>query len=64
MPRLTQRELEVLRVTRDGKSAWVAGRLLSVSENTINFHLQNINRKLSTASKHQAVLKAMALGIL
>ena len=64
MPRLTPRELDVLRLTRDGKSAWVAGRLLSVSENTINYHLQNLNRKLNTSSKHQAVLKALALGLI
>ena len=63
-PKLTPRELDVLRVTRDGKSAWVAGKILSISENTVNYHLQNIQRKLNTSSKHQAVLKAMALGII
>lgn len=64
VPRLTPRELDVLRLTRDGKSAWVAGKILSVSENTINYHLQNIHRKMNTSSKHQAVLRAMALGLI
>jgi DNA-binding CsgD family transcriptional regulator len=64
IPRLTPRELDVLRLTRDGKSAWVAGKILSVSENTINYHLQNIHRKMNTSSKHQAVLRAMALGLI
>lgn len=64
IPKLTPRELDVLRLTRDGKSAWVAGKILSVSENTINYHLQNIHRKMNTSSKHQAVLRAMALGII
>jgi DNA-binding CsgD family transcriptional regulator len=64
MPRLTARELEVLRWTMDGKSAWAVGEILSVSENTVNFHLRNVFRKLGSSSKHQAVLKAMALGLL
>lgn len=64
IPKLTPRELDVLRLTRDGKSAWVAGKILAVSENTINYHLQNIHRKMNTSSKHQAVLRAMALGII
>ncbi len=63
-PRLTVRELEVLRWTMDGKSAWAVGEILSVSENTVNFHLRNVFRKLGSSSKHQAVLKAMALGLL
>lgn len=64
IPKLTPREIDVLRLTRDGKSAWVAGKILAVSENTINYHLQNIHRKMNTSSKHQAVLRAMALGII
>ena len=64
VPRLTARELEVLRWTMDGKSAWAVGEILSVSENTVNFHLRNVFKKLGSSSKHQAVLKAMALGLL
>jgi DNA-binding CsgD family transcriptional regulator len=63
-PKLTAREVEVLKWTMDGKSAWSAGQILSVSEHTVNFHLRNILRKLDSSSKHQAVLKAIALGIL
>jgi DNA-binding CsgD family transcriptional regulator len=64
VPRMTSRELEVLRWTMDGKSAWAVGEILSVSESTVNFHLRNVFRKLGSSSKHQAVLKAMALGLL
>lgn len=63
-PKLTQREIEVLRWTMEGKSAWAVGEILSVSESTVNFHLRNIFRKLDASSKHQAVLKALALGLL
>ena len=58
-PNLTPRELDILRLTRDGKSAWAAGQILAISEHTVNFHLRNIQRKLNTTSKHQAVLVAM-----
>lgn len=64
IPQLTKRELEVLRWTMDGKSAWAVGEILGVSENTVNFHMRNIFRKLGCSSKHQAVLKAMALGLI
>ncbi len=63
-PHLTPRELDILRLTRDGKSAWVAGQILAISEHTVNFHLRNIQRKLNTTSKHQAVLVAMRHGLI
>lgn len=63
-PHLTPRELDILRLTRDGKSAWVAGQILGISEHTVNFHLRNIQRKLNTTSKHQAVLVAMRHGLI
>ena len=64
VPSLTERETEVLKWTMAGKSAWVVSELLAISENTVNFHLRNIFRKLEVSSKHQAVLKALSLGIL
>jgi len=63
-PKLTPRELDVLRWTMQGKSAWAVGEILSISEHTVNFHLRNVFRKLDASSKHQAVLKAIALGLL
>ncbi len=63
-PALTRRELEVLRWAMNGKTAEVTGQILSLSENTVNFHIRNIMRKLETSSKHQAVLKAIQLGLL
>ena len=63
-PSLTPRELECLRWTMDGKSAYVTGQILSISASAVNFHLQNAMRKLDVASKHQAVLKCVNLGIL
>lgn len=60
---LTPRELETLRWTLDGKLAWEVGEALNISERTAVFHLQNAMRKLGCNNKHQAVLKALRLGM-
>jgi DNA-binding CsgD family transcriptional regulator len=64
LPRLTQREREVLAWTREGKSAWAVGQILSMSEHTVNYHLRNVMRKLNVSSKHLAILRALSLGLL
>jgi DNA-binding CsgD family transcriptional regulator len=63
-PALTPRELEVLRWTMDGKTAKAIGLLLNVTERTAVAHLQNAMLKLNVNSKHQAVLKALRLGLI
>jgi DNA-binding CsgD family transcriptional regulator len=61
---LTVREREVLKWTRDGKSAWAVGEILGMSEVTVRFHLRNVATKLEVSGKHLAVLKAMSLGLI
>ena len=63
-PALTPRELDVLRWTMDGKTAWEVGQLLNIAERTTVQHLQNAMKKLHCNSKHQAVLKALRLGLI
>lgn len=63
-PSLTPRELDVLRWTMEGKTAWEVGRILGIAERTVVLHLQNAMRKLECVSKHQAVLKALRLGLI
>jgi len=63
-PSLTPRELECLKWTMEGKSAWAVGQILGVSSSSVNFHIQNAMRKLQVNSKHSAVLKCVSLGIL
>jgi DNA-binding CsgD family transcriptional regulator len=63
-PGLTQRELEALRWTMDGKTAWEVGAIMGVTERTAVMHLQNAMRKLGAVNKHQAVLKALRLGLI
>lgn len=64
VPKLTPRELDILRWSAEGKSAWNVGEILGVSEHTVNFHMRNIFRKLDCASKQQALLKAMQHGLI
>lgn len=63
-PALTPRELDVLRWTLDGKTAREISELLGIGERTSVFHLQNAMQKLHCNSKHQAVLKALRLGLI
>jgi DNA-binding CsgD family transcriptional regulator len=63
-PSLTPRELEALRWTMEGKTAWEVGVLLGISERTAVLHVNNAMHKLGCFSKHQAVLKALRLGLI
>jgi DNA-binding CsgD family transcriptional regulator len=63
-PALRPRELEVLRWTMDGKTAREIGELLAITERTAVLHLQGAMQKLGCNSKHQAVLKALRLGLI
>jgi DNA-binding CsgD family transcriptional regulator len=64
LPRLSARELEILKWTGEGKSAWAVGQILNTSEHNVNYHLRAVMTKLAVASKHQAAAKARALGLL
>ena len=61
---LTPRELEALRWTMEGKTAWEVGNILGISERTAVLHVNNAMHKLGCVNKHQAVLKALRLGLL
>lgn len=63
-PALSPRELETLRWTMEGKTAWETGRILGISDHTVARHLQNAMRKLHAVNKHQAAVKALRLGLL
>jgi DNA-binding CsgD family transcriptional regulator len=63
IPNLTPRELESLRWTMEGKTAWELGNILGISERTAVLHVNNATHKLGCVNKHQAVLKALRLGL-
>ena len=58
---LTPREREYLQWTADGKTAWEIGRILSIAERTVVFHINNVVQKLGAANKMQAIVRAVAL---
>lgn len=64
VPPLSKRELEVLRWTKEGMTAWEVGAKLCISEPTVKFHLKKTLSKLQVPSKHMAVLKAISLGLI
>lgn len=64
VPSLTPRELESLRWTMEGKTAWEVGHVLGITERTAALHVNNATHKLGCVNKHQAVLKALRLGLI
>ncbi|WP_118137087.1 LuxR C-terminal-related transcriptional regulator [Oceanicella sp. SM1341] len=61
---LTRKELQILRLLSEGYSNAAMAEKLFVSDSTVRTHLRNINSKLDTASRTQAVAAARQLGIL
>lgn len=62
-PRLTERELEVLRLVAAGATNREIANKLVISEHTAAFHLKNILGKLHTANRTQAVAYAIRTGL-
>jgi DNA-binding NarL/FixJ family response regulator len=61
---LTSRELEVLRLIRDGyRNKQIADRL-AIAETTVNFHIKNLVDKLQANDRTHAVSIALRRGIL
>ncbi len=61
---LTEREREILRWVRDGKSNQAISDELGISALTVKNHVQKILRKLGAANRAQAVAKAMTMNVL
>ena len=60
--RLSQRELQVLQLLAEGHSYKICAGKLSVSHDTIRFHVRNIYERLHVHSKSEAVIKALKNG--
>jgi DNA-binding CsgD family transcriptional regulator len=56
---VSARELDCLKWTAAGKTAWEAGLILGISERTVRFHLNAAREKLDCATTTQAVAKAI-----
>jgi DNA-binding NarL/FixJ family response regulator len=63
-PRLSERELEVLRLTARGMSSKEIAASLQISQRTVEGHLNNIYAKLGVNSRTEAVVHAAARGLI
>jgi DNA-binding CsgD family transcriptional regulator len=61
---LSGRELEVVRWTSQGKTSSEIGRILSLSDHTVNAYLTNAIRKLDCVNRTQLVAKALRLRLI
>ena len=62
-PRLTERELEVVRALAHGNSNTEIARTLNISEKTVRNHTSNIYKKLHIYGRTQAVIYAIWHGL-
>lgn len=61
---LSDRELEVLRTAASGRSNKEVAAELGISPRTVQEHLRNVFRKLDAASRTEAVITALRLGVI
>jgi transcriptional regulator EpsA len=61
---VTDREAEILRWIRDGKTNLDIAHILEVSPYTVKNHIQKILRKMGVENRSHAVARAISLGIL
>lgn len=67
MPRemkFSKRELEILQWTAEGKTSAEISMILSISENTVNFHQKNMQKKFDAPNKTQIACYAAAIGLI
>ncbi|TAH34756.1 MAG: hypothetical protein EYC62_05230 [Alphaproteobacteria bacterium] len=61
---LSPREKECLRWSAQGKTSWEISKILSISERTVIFHIENAKNKLGVCNRNHAVVKAIMLNII
>jgi len=61
---LTSREKEVLLWSSEGKTTSEVAIILSITERTVTFHLQNTLKKLNVTNRTHAVARAISLGLI
>lgn len=64
IPELSSREIEVLRWTADGKTSADIAEIMSISERTVNFHVNCAVEKLGACNKTSAAVRAAMLGLI
>jgi DNA-binding NarL/FixJ family response regulator len=62
--RLTEREVDILRLIGKGYKAAEIARLLSITLNTVNTYVRDVYRKLGISSRAEAALEASRRGLI
>ena len=62
--RFSKREKEILKWTAEGKTSAEIAMILSISENTVNFHQKNMQKKFNAPNKTQIACYAAATGLI
>jgi len=58
---LTERERQCLELVARGKSDWIIGQLLKISEHTVHRHIETAKRRLGVSTRVQVILRAIEL---
>ena len=61
---LTEREKECLLWAAEGKTGWEIATIVSISERTVTFHLQNAAQKMGVVNRQQAISRALSMGLI
>lgn len=61
---LTDRELEVLKWTADGKTSGQIAEVIGITERTVNFHINSAIAKLGASNRTAAVVRAIVSGLI
>ncbi len=61
---LTDREKECMLWAAEGKTGGDIADILTISERTVIFHLQNAGRKMGVTSRQHAVSRAISMGLI
>ena len=62
--RLTEREREIIAWVSRGKSSADVAQIVGIAERTVNFHVEKVMRKLDVATRMQATIACIRLGLL
>lgn len=62
--KFSKREREILKWTAEGKTSAEIAMILSISENTVNFHQKNMQKKFNAPNKTQIACYAAATGFI
>lgn len=61
---LNQREIQCLTLIAKQYSIEAIATTLNITQRTVNYHIQRLNKKLGAQNKYQAVIKALNIGLI